>query len=337
MKRKLKNSCALIFALLLLSMLFSACGQPASSPEGPAAPTSASDYPTKPVRVMTPFDPGAASDMQLRIISKYAKPHLGVELVVENVPGAGGQVGWNQFSTAGIDSYYISCMFLPHVIVMPLVNDTEFSIDTFDPIALWNTDPSAIAVANDSPYQSLQDLIDDAKSRPGEITIGSGGVYGAHHLLIMAIEAAAGVTVTHLPQASMNGVLSAMYGGHVDVGSGNTTDFYQNKDNVRVLAVAGKERSPFFPDVPTFEELGYEGIVLSVDRGLAVRKGTPEDVRQKLEDDFMALFADPDFVAEAEQAGIVLTPMRGAELQAELPERIDFLVNLLRETGALKE
>lgn len=320
-----------IFFLCLIVVSVSACRSTSSSSN-----TESTNFPTKPFKVMTPFDPGAASDMQLRIISKHAKKHLGVEMVIENVPGAGGQVGWNQFTKAKNDGHELAAVMFPHIIVMPLVNNTEFKTDTFEPVFLWNTDPAAIAVVKESKYQTLQDLIDDAKNNPEKITVGSGGVLGAHHLLIMALEEAAGIKVTHLPQASMNGVLSSMYGKHIDVGSGNTTDYYQNKDKIRVLAVASKERSPLFPDVPTFEELGFGDVFLSVDRGIAVPKGTPEEIRKQLETGFMNLAKDPEFVAEAEKAGIVLTPQSGTELKEDIPQRTEFLTNLLKKVGTIK-
>lgn len=326
-----KGQNVLLIALLcVLVLAVGGCSQ--TSPQA-----NEDTFPSKPLQLMVPFDAGAATDMQARIIAKYAKKHLKTEMVIVNAPGAGGQVGWNQFTKAKQDGYNLAVFNFPHIIVMPLANKTEFTVNTFDPVMVWNSDTTAIAVSKDSKYQTMQDLIDDAKKNSGKITIGSGGVLGAHHLLILALEEAAGIKVVHLPQNSMNGVLSSLYGKHIDAGSGNITDYFQNKDKVRVLCVASKERSPLFPDVPTLKELGLGDIYLSVDRGVAVPKGTPEQIRKQLETGFMSLLADPEFGAEAEKAGIVLTPQSGEEVKKDLPARTALYTKLLEKAGALKK
>lgn len=99
------------------------------------------EYPEKSIQLVVSFSPGAATDTQARIISKYANKYLGEELVIVNKPGGGGQVGWNSFASTESDGYTLAVYNLPHIITQPLVGDTSYAIDTFEPIVNWGGDP----------------------------------------------------------------------------------------------------------------------------------------------------------------------------------------------------
>ncbi|MDC3426237.1 tripartite tricarboxylate transporter substrate binding protein [Aquibacillus sp. 3ASR75-11] len=293
-------------------------------------------YPNKSVQMIVSFTPGAATDTQARIIAKYAKQYLGQELVIVNKPGGGGQVGWNSFSKVKPDGYTLAAYNLPHIITQPLVNDTAFQLDTFEPIVNWGGDPTVFAVKKDSDIQSLDDLIERAKASPGSITIGNAGKYVGQHLAILLLENAAGIDVEDVPFQGSSEAISSLLGGHTDVISGNLSDIYRLGDQVRPLGIASEERHPFDPSIPTFKEQGYPEVIMSTDRGIAARKGTPEEIIKKLEKAFLQILKDENFVKDMEKAGADLLVMNRQEVIKDLEARSDEYKDLLKSIGVVK-
>ncbi|MBU8906938.1 tripartite tricarboxylate transporter substrate binding protein [Desertibacillus haloalkaliphilus] len=286
-------------------------------------------YPEKSIELVVAFSPGAATDTQARIVGKYAQEYLGEELVIVNRPGGGGQVGWNHFSNVNPDGYVLSAYNLPHIITQPLVGQTSFEIDTFEPIVNWGWDPTVFAVRSDSSITDLEGFVEKAKASPGEITIGNAGQFVGQHLAILLFEDAAGVELEDIPFQGAADAIASLLGGHTDVVSGNLSDMYRLGEDVRILAVATEERHEFIPDVPTFAELGFSEVVMSTDRGIAARQGTPESIIQYLEDGFMELLQDEGFLAEMEQAGVDLLIMDREETIAEFETRTEQYQELL--------
>jgi len=280
-----------------------------------------SKYPSKPIQMVVAYSAGAATDTQARIIGKYAKNYLGQEVVIVNKPGGGGQVGWNYFSSVKPDGYIITAYNLPHIITQPLVGQTSFKLDTFEPIANWGYDPTVFAVRKDSPIQSLDDLIDAAKKNPGKITVGNAGKFVGQHLAILLLEQEAGIDVKDIPYQGSSEAIASVLGGHTDVISGNVSDMYRLAEDVKILAIASEERHPFIPAIPTFKELGYPSVIMSTDRGIAVKKGTPQEVIKKLEKGFLNIFNDQKFQEEMRKAGADLLILNREEMKEELKER----------------
>lgn len=292
-----------------------------------------SDYPRRPITMIVAYSPGAATDTQARIFAKYTEEILGQPLVIKNVEGAGGQVGWNEFSNVEPDGYTLAAYNLPHILAQPLVKDTEYTRETFDPIMNWGWDPTVFAVREDSPYESLEDLLEEAKKRPGEVSIGKAGLYIGHHFLILQVKEKTGVEFNQMPYPGASDAVAALLGGHIDVVSGNLSDMHRLADDgeVRILAVATKERHEFEPDVPTFKELGIEGAIMSTDRGIAVPKGTPDYKIEILQEAFYEVAKNPDYQQEMLDAGADLMFFEREEVLREFEQREKILKDLLKE------
>ncbi|UMZ72820.1 tripartite tricarboxylate transporter substrate binding protein [Natranaerofaba carboxydovora] len=295
------------------------------------------DYPNRPLRLIVSYSAGAATDTQARIFAEFVEEELGQPLVVENIEGAGGQVGWNEFSQVEPDGYTLAAFNLPHILAQPLVMETQYTKETFEPIFNWGWDPTVFAVREDSPYETVDDLIEDAKERPGEISIGKAGLYIGHHFLILQVKDETGVEFNQMPYDGASDAAAALLGGHIDVVSGNLSDMHRLKEDgeIRILAIATEERHEFEPDVPTFKELGYEDAIMSTDRGIAAPKGTPDHKIEKLEEAFYETAQNPDYKEQMEEAGADLMFLERDEVFDEFEEREEILENLLQEFGHL--
>ncbi|MDQ0337983.1 tripartite-type tricarboxylate transporter receptor subunit TctC [Caldalkalibacillus uzonensis] len=291
--------------------------------------TDVEAYPNKPIQLIVSYSAGAATDTQARIVAKYASQYLGQELVIVNRPGGGGQVGWNYFASVEPDGYILTAYNLPHIITQPMIGETSFQLDTFEPIVNWGWDPTVFAVRHDSPYQTLDALLEAVRQSPGTITIGHAGKFVGQHLAILLLEQEAAI---HFEDVAYNGAadaLAALLGGHIQVVAGNLSDMYRQGDEVRILAIATEERHPYAPDVPTFTELGYPSVKMSTDRGIAAKAGTPAEVINRLEESFLQLLHDEDFQEEMAQAGADLLIMNRNDLLQEFKQRQALYTDLL--------
>jgi tripartite-type tricarboxylate transporter receptor subunit TctC len=184
-----------------------------------------------------------------------------------------------------------------------------------------NSDPGAIGVAIDSPYESLNDLVAAAKERPGEISFSVTSVTGQEGLTVKLIQKAAGVKFKIIPFDQSAEVMSVVVGKHVDafcLNVGNTTNFVKD-GQIKVIATGGKERSVFLPDVPTYQESGYDILQINM-RSFGGPAAIPEPIRQYLENCFMAAAEDPEVVEKATKLQVPVDSLRGAEVKAKFGE-----------------
>ncbi|MFV9511490.1 tripartite tricarboxylate transporter substrate binding protein [Tepidibacillus sp. LV47] len=304
----------LIFILIFVILLLSTFGCFDSK-------TNLQDFPNKPIQLIVSYSPGAATDTQARIIAKYAKKYLGQELVIVNKPGGGGSVGWNYFSSVAPDGYILTAYNLPHIITQPLVGQTAYNLDTFDPIINWGQDPTVFAVTKDSPIKDLHDLIQKAKQVPGKLTVGTAGKFVGQHMAILQLEKAANIDVKDIPYKGSADSIASLLGKHTDFISGNLSDMYRLEDQVRILAIATKERHPLVPNTPTFAELGYPEVVMSTDRGIAAKKGTPKEIIDKLEKGFMQIMKDSRFLEDMKKAGADMLILNREQVKKEFEKR----------------
>ncbi|MBM7572292.1 tripartite tricarboxylate transporter substrate-binding protein [Aquibacillus albus] len=323
MNRLRKNVVFFVVCSSLL-LLFSACQ------------SSANSYPDKSIELIVAFSPGAATDTQARIIAKHANKYLGEELVIVNKAGGGGQVGWNQFSSVKPDGYTLVAYNLPHIITQPLVNETSFNLNTFEPLVNWGGDPTVFAVKNDSSIQSLEELITEAKQAPNTLTVGTPGKFAGQHLATLLLEKSAGIELEDVPFKGASDAIASMLGGHTDIVAGNLSDIYRLGDEVTPLAIATEEPHPFDPSIPTFKELGHPDVIMSTDRGIAAREGTPDDIIVKLEEAFLDLLEDEDFLKEMEKAGADMLVMNRDEVIEDLNNRQKTYENILSSIGVIK-
>jgi len=281
-------------------------------------PSTAADFPARPVQLMVAYPAGGSTDVAARIVAAIAEKQLGQTIVVVNRGGAGGQVGWTDMSRARPDGYYMGFINLPalNTVILDPERKAAFKADTFVPIINQVLDPGIIWVKADSPYKSLKDLLAAAKRTPNKISAGTTGILSDDHLAILMMEEAAPGAVFRIVHFEGGAPqLTAVLGGHLDVAFDNVGTVFRRirSGELRALAVMDTQRSRFIPDVPTMPELGYPTVISSSTRGIAAPKGTPAPVVKKLQQVLKQAMDDPEHVKKMDEAGLTLRIMIGEE------------------------
>ena len=297
---------------------------------------AAEEYPERPVMMVVSYGAGGATDFQARIVTMTAgnEDALGMPIAILNKPGAGGRVGWNWFATqADADGYTLAAYNVPHFIAQSIKGGVEYSTDSFEPIANWGADPAVFVVAADSPFNSMQDVVNYAKENPGKLTFSGAGLFVGHHIAALQIEKAAGVRMAYIPtKGGGAAAMKAVIAGEVLGGVNNLSDAFRAREagNVKILGVADLERSDFLPDVPTMMEQGLDVDNASVNfRGVMVPKGTPQEVIDKLAATVPEMFKNSRVASKMQAGGSPMLVMNREEVQAMWAKRQETLQALL--------
>lgn len=301
-----------------------------------ATTASAEDWPSKSVEYVIPFGPGGESDVTARMQQPFFKALYDSELVVSYKPGGGGAVGWSQLNRMRGDGYSIMGVNLPHIVIKPRQGNVGFKTDDVTTVYMFHYTPDAIVVKADSPFKTLQDLIDYAKANPKRLTFSGSGKGTANHLAQVIFDKAAGIETTYVAFKGTGAAVTALLGDQVRAEWGYTTVGAKQGDKVRMLAVAMEERHPAFPDVPTFKELGFD-IVSGAYRGVAVPKSAPEGVRKAVSDAIKKINADPKFRQQMLDGGFALVDVAyGADMDAFMKEKAAGYIQAAKEAGIIK-
>lgn len=253
------------------------------------------DYPTHPVRLIVPFAPGGSTDLQARILAEYLGRALGQQVVVVNVGGAGGTIGFNQVAKATPDGYTLITA-TPSLTVNPYIQkDIAYDpIKDFEPIALVATSPIVLVVPPDSKIKSVRDVIDMAKAKPGELKYGSAGIGSATHLSSALFAAMADVNLVHVPYRGAGPALLDLIAGRLDMQFENAPSVlgHVRGGALRGVAVGSLKRSAMFPELPTIADTvpGYEATSWF---GVLAPAKTPHAVVEKLNAAINKALADP--------------------------------------------
>jgi len=281
----------------------------------------AGDFPEEPIKLIVSYSPGGATDFQARIVTMMAQDYLTQPVVVINKPGGGGMVGWNWFvESAKNDGYELVSYNVPHFIAQSIMypDKAKYNIRNMEPIANWGTDPAVLVVPQDSPFNTVDDLVAFAKENPGKVTVSGAGLYVGHHIAMLQVEKAAGIKLSYIPYKGGAPALLGVISGEVMAGFNNLSDAFRSKDRLKILAVADLERDPFLPDVKTFMEQGYDVDNTSNNRrGVAAPKGTSPEIIAKLAQDFEKMFNDKKIAAKMQDTGCGMKVMSRDQLAKE--------------------
>jgi len=280
-------------------------------------------YPEKDIKVIVHVSPGGGTDIMVRLVTRYMGEKLGINFIVENHLGAGGQVGYTALSMAKPDGYTIGTITTMSIVTHELTREgLAYTLrDSFVPIARIVLDPSGSVVLSDSPFQTLEDLIEAAEKDPGKINWGGTMLWGTHHVHAALLEKAADIKLNYIPFDGQAESSVAILGGHIDVAASGMTEWLSliEEGKLRALAIAGPERLKWLPDVPTYKELGYE-LEVGSNRGLAAPAGTSKERIDILSNTVKEVLQDPEFLEKAEKVGIAptLSYLDGEDFRAYL-------------------
>lgn len=254
-----------------------------------AAPSFAlaADYPSRPITMIVPFPPGGASDIAGRIVAKEAEAILKQPIIVENRPGATGNIGARAVATAEPDGYTILCAALSvWSINEALFKDLPYDpAKDFDHLTVAVRTPNVLAVRKDFPAKDLKEFVAYMKAHPGEVTFATSGSGSSDHLTSELFWQTSDTKGIHVPYKGGGPAIGDLVAGQVDVSFANLGTIYPNisTGKVRALAVTSDVRHPQLPDVPTLKEQGVDEVVYSW-QALGGPKGMPENVRVKLQE-----------------------------------------------------
>ncbi|MGE5630009.1 MAG: tripartite tricarboxylate transporter substrate binding protein [Caulobacteraceae bacterium] len=327
-----------IIALLLVTLLIFAAGcsapkqaadssAPAATKTDSSAPSTAiarpegvpADFPSKEIHYLYGFSAGSANDAYFRILADKVKSMQGWKngFVVDYKTGASGKIEWDAISKAKPDGYTIG--FTPSAMLIPVVAEkATFGVDNMAYVANMMTDPGVIAVAKDSPYNTLQDIIEAAKKNPGKVSFGVTSTIAQEGLTLKLIQKVAGVQFNVVPFDGESEVMAGVVGKHVDALCLNITDIYNavQEGQLKAIATGDTQRAKFMPDVPTYKEAGYDVTQVNM-RAIGVPKDTPEPIRQYLEQCFMAAANDPEVQAKVAEMKIPVENVSGTDVKAK--------------------
>jgi tripartite-type tricarboxylate transporter receptor subunit TctC len=267
----------------------------------PAAVFAQEKFPSRPITFICPWPPGGSSDGVIRALAESVSKVLGVSVIVENKPGAGGTFGAAAMVTAKPDGYTITQLPLG-IYRIPHMQKTSFDpVKDITHVICLTGYTFGLAVPVDSPFKTLNDMVKAAKAEPGKINYGHTGIGTTPHLAIEEFSQKAGIELNHIPYKGSAEILAAILGGQLMMMSG-TTEFAPHVESgkLRLLATLGRARTKQFPNVPTVKELGYDTITESP-FGIGAPKGLDPAVTKALHDAFKKTLDDPKVLAMFEK------------------------------------
>ncbi len=279
----------------------------------------AAEYPARPVNLISVYPPGGFFEVPGRAFAAVAEKLLGKPVVILNKPGAAGMIGTNAGAQAAPDGYTLTmgCTTITCAVEWDLANGRKplTTRQDFTLIGSYILSPTLISVPNNSPWQTLNDLIKDCKAKPGHYAFSSGGLYGMSHVPAELLMKATGIQCRHVPHKGGAAALSAVVGGHVDFTTQfcpSTIPLYRGK-KLRVLAVQSDRRLKSIPEIPSVKELGVDA-EYNAWIGIMVPKATPAPIVAKLRGVLETAVKDQTFVNTIETAGEVVHYMNHEEL-----------------------
>lgn len=304
-----------------------------------AAPT-ADAWPAQPIRLVVPFPPGGSVDTVARSLGQSLQKSLGQPVIIENKPGASSVLGARHVKEAKPDGYTL-LLNASLQVANPLLLDTVSydALKDFSPITEIGAQPQLILVRHDSPYQTLKELVADAKKKPGELTWAIAAFGAAGHLACELVNEQAGINMQVIPYKGGGPALVDLIGGQVTAMTEPMASAYPHvkSGKLRVLAVTSNTRVPSIPDVPTVAEAGYAGFDMPSWYGIWAPVGTPNIAIQKVYEATKQALQDPEVKARLEAISFVpvgSTPEAFAAFQANEYQTYDKVIKAIKSRDA---
>mgnify|MGYP006377348625 FL=1 len=288
----------------------------------PAAPALAQGaYPTKPIRLVVPFTPGAGTDTVARFVAQKLSERLGQQVVVENRTGAGGAIGAAEVAKAEPDGYTLVFVASPFTTVAASAKNPGYDpVGQFVPVAPIASGPLALVVNPAVPATTMREFVELARREPGRLNYGSAGTGSVNHLALELLMARTGTTIVHVPYRGIADATKDLIAGTLQAMTASipaALPLAADK-RVRVLAVTGPKRIPQMPDVPSWQEQGVANAEVINYWGIVAPAGTPRDAIAKLNAETRRVLAQADVRERLER--------EGAELIPGEPERLGVLI-----------
>lgn len=293
-------------------------------------------FPSKPVRLIVTYPPGGSSDLMARIVAQKLGEHWGQQVLVESKPGAAGSIGMEFTARQPADGYAFVIGNLGPAAVNPLLSKVPYNMEKdFIPIALTATGPNIMVVPTNSPYRSLADVIADAKARPGAVSFGTSGPGSMSHLSTELLMRQAQVKMVNVPYKGGGQAMSDLVGGQLGFMISDALPVVQflKTNRLRALAITSGQRSPLFPDIPTFAEGGVQGIAAENWWGVFLPAGTPKAIVDNYHAGIVKVMADPEVKEKFAGLGVQARSSSQDEFRAFLAAETAKYAKLIADNG----
>ena len=268
----------------------------------------AQTYPTRPIKLVVAFTPGGTTDIIARVLAEAAGGRLGQQIIVENRPGAGGNLGTEAVARAAPDGYTLTlCTIGTCAMNAAIYPSMPYDVERdFAPVVLAASVSNVLTVNPAVPAQTVKELVALAKNKPGTLTYGSTGYGSSPHFAGELLKAQAGVEITHVTYKGSAPAIIDLRGGQIDVFFDNAPSILPHikAGAVRALATTGAKRSKQLPNVPTMQEAGYPGFVIQPWWGVLAPAKTPPAIVAKLNEAFNGALRDPSVIKRFEEVDL---------------------------------
>lgn len=304
----------------------------------PALSQDAQKFPSRPVTFIVPFPAGGGtSDILARVVGEKLSDAWKQPVIVENKPGASGNIGASLLSKAAPDGHTIMIAAAAVATAPVLYKDPGFRLfETVQPVTLLGRVPFMLVVHPSLPVRNVAEFIDYAKTNPGRLSLGSGGNGTIPHLGGELLKMRTGIVFTHVPYKGGILAMTDLVGGHVQftIDGGSHVIAQIDAGRVRVLAVTTPNRLPQYPDTPTLAESGLPGYEASAWQMLMVTGGTPKPIAAKIQAEVSRILNLPDVSARLQKLGILASGMSTADTEAFLRAEMTKWADVVRASGA---
>ncbi len=270
------------------------------------AQAQADPYPSRPIRLIVTFAPGGSVDVVARLIAPKLSEKLGQQLVIENRAGASGVIGTEAAATARPDGYTLLLQTIPFVTNQFLYTKLPYAVADFVPIALVVSSPSMVAVHPSLPVNSVRELLQLAKSKPGVLNYSAAGAGTNPHIAGELFNMLGGADIMAIQYKGGGPALAALLGGEVKIAFPNMAEAAPQvkAGKIRALALTGPKRTPVFPDLPTVAEAGIPGYEFTTWHGLLAPKDTSDAIVRLVNEKLRETMRAPDMAQRFEQMGL---------------------------------
>ncbi len=253
-------------------------------------------WPSKPVRLVSPFPAGGGTDAFARPLAQQLSTQLGQQVIVDNRGGAGGTIGAEHVAKGPADGYTFLVGAVHHTIAVSVYSKLGYDLmKDLVPVTLVALVPNVVVVNPKVPVNSIQELVAYAKANPNKLNFGSAGNGTSHHLAGELFKVTTGAQINHVPYKGAGPAMQDLLGGQVDLmfdGMGSSAAQIRG-NRLKALAVTTEARSPAFPDIPTMKEAGVPGYVVTTWYGLWAPAGTPADIVNRMQQEVAKAMQSP--------------------------------------------
>jgi tripartite-type tricarboxylate transporter receptor subunit TctC len=297
-------------------------------------------FPTRPITIIVGWPAGGPADNVARVIAAQMSSVLGQQIVIDNRPGAGGNIGSELAARSKPDGYTIVLATVAsHGWNPALYSNLGYKpVEDFAPVGLINTSPGTLLVSANSPYKTVRDLVDAARKQPGKLNYGSGGIGSSQHMAASMFKKLAGIDITHIPFKGTAPAITELMAGRVDMIITTGAIPFVRSGKLRALAVAAHQRLPALPDVTTFEQAGVKNFYTDNWYGLAAPASTPRPILEFLNAALAKALASPEVQKQfVEQGAFPSKPLSIDEFWGFVEKQMPEAAELVRLSGAKLE